>query len=258
MTHSPLNTPWLAYVQPNPLAKLRLFCFAYAGGSASTFRSWQSKLPSDVEVCPVELPGRGARMVEPTFTHIVPLMKTMVPALLPYLDRPFAFFGHSLGALVSFEFSRLLLQNYKLSPLYLFVSGRQAPDLPAPSPLHVLPQPSLIQKLRRLNGTPQTILESPEMMQLFLPTIRADLAVDETYIHSNKVLLNCPISVFNGLQDTEVSLNGLEAWRKHTSAAFSIHLYPGDHFFIHTAQKLLLETIREKLQEISLLSVVTR
>ena len=168
------------------------------------------------------------------------LVQTIAPFLLPYLDKPFAFFGHSMGALVSFELARLLHKEYKCSPSHLFVSGRRAPQVPDPDPpIHTLPNSEFLQELRRLNGTPEAVLQNDELMQLLLPTLRADFAVLETYVYTPQPLLDYPITAFGGLQDPEVCCEVLEAWRDQTRAAFSLHKFPGDHFFLHTAQSLL-------------------
>src|SRR5581483_5831846 len=113
---------WFPFARPRPRAEVRLFCFPYAGGGASIFRDWSGRLPGHVEVCPVQLPGRETRFRESAFTHVSPLVTTLAESLRPKLDRPFAFFGHSLGALVAFELSRRLLQDYELQPTHLFVS----------------------------------------------------------------------------------------------------------------------------------------
>jgi len=176
----------------------------------------------------------------------------IAPVLLPYLDKPFAFFGHSMGGLVSFEVTRLLRREYGVSPVHLFVSGRRAPQIPPPSlPIHALPETEFILELRRFNGTPQAVLENTELMQLLIPIIRADFAVLETYVYTDEPALNCPITVFGGLQDQEVSYNNLQAWQEHTNAAFSLQMFEGDHFFLHSAQSLLLQSLSQELRYIT-------
>ncbi|MBD1902832.1 thioesterase II family protein [Trichocoleus sp. DQ-A3] len=238
--------------KPNPLSSLRLFCFPYAGGGALNFRTWSQGLPVGVEVCAVELPGRGKRILEAPFTQALPLVQAIAHALLPYLDKPFAFFGHSMGALVSFEVARLLRREYGMSPVHLFVSGRSAPQLPLQEPpIHSLPQPAFIEELRRLNGTPKAVLENVELMELLLPILRADFAVLETYVYAAEPPLQCPITAFGGLQDVKVSVDRLEAWRQQTSAKFSLQMLPGDHFFVQSAQPLLLQFLSRELNSIS-------
>lgn len=243
---------WVICPKPNPQANLRLFCFPYAGGRAASFRRWSDELPTTIEVCPVELPGRGTGIGSTPFTRLLPLVQAIAQALLPYLDKPFAFFGHSMGALVSFELTRLLRREYGLLPLHLFVSGRRAPQIPnLEPPIHILPEPALLEELRRLNGTPQAVLENKELMQLLIPIVRADFAVNETYVYTSEPPLECPITTFGGLQDVEVSYDHLEAWANQTSASFSLQLLPGNHFFLHSAQSLLLQILVQELRQLA-------
>src|SRR5262245_34574163 len=193
---------WIYCPTPNPGAALRLFCFPYAGGNSLIYRSWTEQLPLAVEVCAVMLPGREARLRERPYTCLPPLIEALAEALLPRLNKPFAFFGHSMGALISFELIRELRRNCGLAPAHLFVSGRRAPQIENNDPpTYNLPEGDFIQEIRHFNGTPQEVLEHPELMQLLLPVLRADFAVCETYTYTEEPPLECPISVFGGLQD---------------------------------------------------------
>ena len=247
MTIAPSNL-WVTCPKLNPQASLRLFCFPYAGGSALSFRNWPDLLPATIEVCPIELPGRGMRLKEAPFTQLAPLVEEIVQSLLPYLDKPFAFFGHSMGGLTSFEVARLLRRTYARNPAHLFVSGRRAPQIPdSDSPIHTLPDAEFLKELHRLNGTPEEVLANEELMQLLLPTLRADFAALETYTYQPESPLSRPITAFGGLQDPDVSCDMLEAWQEQTSATFSLQMFLGDHFFIHTAQSLLLQSLTQIL-----------
>ncbi|MGB2677420.1 MAG: alpha/beta fold hydrolase, partial [Candidatus Acidiferrum sp.] len=249
MTTATAFDPWVACRKPNPQARLRLFCFPYAGTGASIFRTWSDGLPADFEVCPVQFPGRGTRLMETPFTQLEPLVQALAQALGPLLDKPFAFFGHSLGALVGFELARQLRRQSGVQPVRLFVSADRAPQLPhRDRPIHVLPEGEFLVELRCLNGIPGKVLEEVELMQTMLPVLRADLAVCETYVYSTEPPLNCPISTFGGLQDRRVSRGDLEAWRDQTSASFSLRMFPGDHFFWHTTQPLLLQVLSQDLR----------
>jgi medium-chain acyl-[acyl-carrier-protein] hydrolase len=249
MTTTPTSNSWVIFPQPNPDANLRLFCFPYAGGSAAIFRTWPNSLPSNVEVCAVEYPGRGRQIKSAPYTQLETLVKAIAPILLPYLDKPFAFFGHSMGGLVSFELTRLLRLEYSLNPFHLFISARCAPQIPLTKPpLHLLSDSELLKKLRTLNGTPKAVLESPELMQIFLPVLRADFAVLETYIYTQEQPLQCPISIFGGSEDQETNHEILEAWRSQTMSTFSLQMFDGDHFFIHSHQDLLLKLLSQQLQ----------
>ena len=249
MTTATALDSWIAYRMPSPQARLRLFCFPYAGGGVSIFRAWSDSLPADVEVCPVQLPGRGTRLMEPPFTRLSPLIEALTQALFPLLDKPFAFFGHSLGALVSFELARQLRREYAVQPVRLFISADRAPQIPnRDPPIHSLPEGEFLVELRRLNGTPREVLEDEELRQIMLPLLRADFAVYETYGYSTEPPLNCPISAFGGLQDHRVSRGDLDAWRDQTSVSFSLRMFPGDHFFLNTTQPVLLRVLSQELR----------
>ncbi|OKH43166.1 putative thioesterase [Calothrix sp. HK-06] len=242
------STRWICN-QPNRQASKRMFCFPYAGAGASVFRNWSNQLLPEVEICPIQLPGREGRMAEPLFTKLSPLVEALSKALLPYLDLPFTFFGHSMGALVSFEVARFLQSHYNISPKHLFVSGRQAPQLRSSKPpIHQLPDNLFIEELRRYNGTPEMVLQNHELLSLFLPILRADFAINDTYTHTN-MPLNCPITAFGGLQDSGVSLTDIAAWRYQTNSDFSMHMFPGDHFFIKNEREQLLLLIAETMYE---------
>lgn len=236
-------------LRPNPQARLRLFCFPYAGGGASIFHTWSASLPQEIALYPVQLPGRENRLRERPFTHLTPLIQTLAQVIQPYLNRPFAFWGHSLGALISFELARQLRRQNDPLPDYLLVSGYRAPHKPPlHSPIHQLPDAEFVEELRRFNGTPEAVLGNAELLQLFLPLLRADFAASETYIYTAEPPLRCPISAFGGLKDAEVDQDSLVAWREQTCSTFTLHMFPGDHFFLHDARLPLLRVVSQCLQ----------
>lgn len=249
MAIAPSNS-WISLARPNPLAKIRLFCFPYSGAAASVFYPWADILPSTIEVCPVQLPGHGTRLAEPLFQRLATLVAAAADGLQPYLDKPFAFFGHSMGALLSFELARHLRRNGKPGPVHLFVSGHGAPHLPDRNPpLHPLPEPEFVAKLRELNGTPEEILRHQELLQLLIPILRADFAVCETYVHPPEPPLACPISAYGGLGDAYVSREELAAWQEHTASRFSVRMFPGDHFYLNSAQLYLLQALAREIDQ---------
>lgn len=244
-----MTNPWIICPKPNPKAYLRLFCFPYAGAGASVFRTWANQFPLDIEVCAIQLPGRESRLKESCFTNLETLIDILIPALIPYLDRPFAFFGHSLGALICFTAARKLRQLRHITPLHLFISARQAPQLPSEKPpIHHLPKSEFLQELRSYNGTPEVVLQNIELMDLFLPILRADLTINETYKYTLEAPLDCSISAFGGLQDPLVSRDSLAAWCAQTSRSFNLRLFPGNHFFIKSQQEVLIEVISAQLR----------
>lgn len=241
-------TRWLPGFREKPDVRLRLFCFPYAGGSAAGFRGWQDAFPPSIQVAAVQPPGRGDRLSEPAFKHLPDMIQALGPALSPYLNKPFAFFGHSMGALIILELTRWLRRTKGPMPVHLFISGRRAPQIPEDeAPDYDLPEPEFIERLRKLNGTPQEVLNHPELMQLMVPLLRADFSVCETYQYESEPPLNIPITVFGGLGDVEVSRERLEPWQLLTTASFSLHMFPGDHFFIHTSQKEIISSVIKKL-----------
>lgn len=240
--------PWIPGYKLNPVAEYRLFCFPYAGGSAGAFRTWNRDLPPNIELCPVELPGRGTRFNEMPLTSMDELVKAIAAGILPLLDSPFAFYGHSMGAWVSFELTRWLRQECGLQPIHLFLSARRAPQMPAPHPpIHALPNAEFIEQIRLYNGMNPALLEDAEFMELILPVLRADFAVLETYNYNQQKPLEVPISVFGGWSDGNTSPESLQAWESHTDRSFSRQMLPGDHFFLSSAQSSLLAAIATQI-----------
>jgi len=223
---------WLTRLRAHQLGRLQLVCFSYAGGSASAYRTWPDDLPADVNICAVQLPGRDNRLAERPFTRLRDLVEALADALEPNLRAPFTLFGHSMGALVAFELTRELRRRGGPQPLQLFVSACRAPQLPDPDPpIHLLPEPALVEELRRLDGTPGHVFENPELRSLVLPTLRADFSVCETYVHEPEERLAISISAFGGAADNEVSQEQLEGWRAQTSASFGLRIFAGNHFY---------------------------
>jgi medium-chain acyl-[acyl-carrier-protein] hydrolase len=248
MVSTRVTDPWLTWPRPNPRAALRLFCLPYAGGSALIYRNWPEGLPSAVEVCAIQIPGRGSRMHERPFRKLLPLVGVLKQSILPHLDRPFAFFGHSMGAAIAFELSRLLKKEHGLEPLHLYVSGRRSPSLPNDVPMtYNSPDPEFFKHLRQLNGTPREVLAHPDLMALMMPVLRADFELIQTYTYEEGPPLDCPITVFGGLQDEDTSKEQLQAWRGLTAGAFDLMMLEGDHFFIQTHEQLFLRLLSKEL-----------
>jgi medium-chain acyl-[acyl-carrier-protein] hydrolase len=238
----------VTYPKPNPQSRARLFCFPYAGGTAAIFRTWPSYLPADVELCAIQYPGRGSRIAERLCEDVMEIVDSFYEELKPLLSKPFAFFGHSMGALVSFEFARRLQAEQRPGPFELFASGCTAPHLKATdTPTYDLPEPEFIGELRRLQGTPAVVLDNKELMQLMMPIIRADFKVSQTYRYVPGPPLACPIRAFGGLKDEMIAREKIEGWGEHTTADFRAQMLPGDHFFLNTSQPLLTRIIAQDL-----------
>jgi len=187
-------------------------------------------------------------MREPSFTDCRLLVEAFVPHILPLLDKPFALFGHSMGAIVAFEVARQVRRLRGLEPAHLFVSGRRAPQVPSKEPhTYDLPDAEFTEELRRLNGTPPEVLDHPELMQLMLKIIRADFTLTQTYAYTPEPRLTCPMSVFGGLEDTDVRREDLAAWCEQTTGNCSLRMFAGDHFFLQAAEASLHRIIRQEL-----------
>jgi len=249
-------TNWINCANRNPYAELRLICFPYAGGSAHVFKGWETYLPAEVEVHAVQLPGRGQRIGETPIDNLADLTMNLAGALGPLTDRPFAFFGHSMGALISYELARTLRRQGAPQPAHLFLSARHAPHLPSQrTPIHHLPDSKFVAELERYRGTPAAVLQNRELMDLFLPALRADFTISERYDYVAEEPLPCPIAAFGGVQDELVSRTSLAAWEEHTRGDFSLRLFPGDHFFLQSAQPLLLRALAQTLREETIVRV---
>ncbi|MCA1568182.1 MAG: alpha/beta fold hydrolase [Acidobacteria bacterium] len=243
---------WVSIPKLSRQPSQRLFCFPYAGGAASIYRGWANKLPPDIGVYPVQLPGHGNRLGEAPFKRIEPLVEAAAAALLPYFEGSFAFFGHSMGAIISFELARLLRREHKPTPAHLFLSGRAAPHKRKKEYLsYNLPEPEFIEELRRLKGTPQEVLEHPELMDMLSPILRADFEICETYRHLPEPPLDCPITAFSGLLDQDVSREQIEGWREYTSSSFTLRMFPGDHFFLHDSAPPMLQTMAQAMRDMT-------
>jgi medium-chain acyl-[acyl-carrier-protein] hydrolase len=244
-----VSDTWVTCPKPNPQAELRLFCLPYAGSGVAIYRPWLAHLSPRIELCLVNLPGREKRLRESPYTQLGPLIETLAEALHSCLDKPFALFGHSMGALICFELARQLRHRYALQPVHLFVSAHRAPQIPDPNPpLHHLPDGAFLQALQQRYGPlPAILLQDPELMQLFLPILRADLAVIETYLYQEAPPLDCPISAFGGWQDNVATEESLSVWRNQTHSKFNLTMFPGDHFYLQNAHSFLAQHVSDNL-----------
>jgi surfactin synthase thioesterase subunit len=242
---------WISRPKLNSAAHLRLFCVPYAGAGASIFRGWANELPPELEVCLIQLPGRESRLRETPYRRLLLAAEDLAQVLRPYLDRPFALFGHSMGALIAFETARALRRASDRNPACLIVSGRRAPHIPDPdTPLHRLPEAAFVQGVQqRYNAIPDVILKDAELMQVFLPTLRADFAMIETYDYADDHPLDCPIVCFGGRQDHRTTQATLDAWRDLTRGPFALRMFPGSHFFLNDQRALFLRALSDELTQ---------
>lgn len=249
MAWSSFSNDWIAVLRPAASPRVRLLCFPHAGGAAYAFQAWPGYLPPDVEVCALQLPGRGLRLPETPPTGIDQVIGPLWEAFQALPHTPVAFFGHSLGALVAFEFARQL-RSRNVPLLHLFVSGASAPQLPdREPPIHHLSDRNFISAVRQRYGAlPEEILRDNKMMAIFLPALRADFTIAETYRNVGGPVLECPITAFGGDQDGSVTLLELAAWREQTCRPFSLSVFPGDHFFVDSAREPVLKRVATDLE----------
>ncbi len=239
---------WVRVPRPDPQATIRLFCLPWAGGGSSAFNSWGRELSPGIEVCAVQLPGREDRLREPPRTSLMAVAEELSAILEPSLNLPYALFGHSLGAVLAFEMARRLRTNGAPQPVRLFVSGSEAPDFsPRDGRRHTLSDSALLEEVGLLSGTADAVLAEPDLMALFLPALRADLKMAETYRCVQERPLDAPITAFAGNSDAEVRFEGAEAWAQHTTRTFTLHAIDGGHFFVQSARSELLRILRHDL-----------
>ena len=243
------DAEWLIFSQSRSQARLRLYCLPHAGGGAAAYAAWANLLPPDVELCRVQLPGRENRLREAPFAALTPLVEVLAKVLRPHLDLPFALFGHSMGALIAFELARQLRCDSGVLPAQLFVSGRWAPHWPSPDPaLAQLPDAEFIATLRaRYNNIPDIVVNDPELLAIYVPLLRADVTLLDTYVYTPDRVLDCPIVALGGVDDERVPYASLEAWREHTTQSVRVRQFPGGHFYLQSGYPALLKVLAQEL-----------
>ena len=239
---------WFGRQLPSSDAAMRLFCLPYAGSSASIYRLWSQAISSDIHVCPIELPGHGSRLREPLVRSMTDLIDALSEALLPFLECPYALLGHSMGASIAFRIALSLAGSSSRSPSRVFVMGCRPPHLVSQRPeLHRLNDPDLIAAIRVLGGSPDAVLNHPEMMQLLLPILRADFELFETAPSDSLPPLTCGLSAFAADQDPQARLEEMEQWRRYAGSDFRLRSYPGNHFFPWNSLEAIIDAIETDL-----------
>lgn len=257
MRHNAASS-WIQCAIPRSKAHIRLFCFPYAGGGSLAFYNWPNAFSANIEICSILLPGRECRINEKPIKQIEQLIDHLITAISVRIDLPFAFFGHNLGALVSFELARRLQAMQAPMPNHLFVSACHAPHLPNSQPqIHGLPRNAFIEEVRKYNGTSEAVFENQELLELLIPILRADFAVFETYTHRPGEPLSCPITAFVGKADSKTSVNEIIKWQDMTKKLFRFKIFKGDHFFLHTNKDALTTKIAQSLYQVDTKALVT-
>lgn len=243
---------WFATIKQNPKAEIKMFCFPYGGGNASVFTGWPKFLPDFVELYAIQLPGRANRISESPIVNMNDLLTKLSLLLVRYIDRPYVFFGHSLGALIAFEISKRMEKVFGYQPEWLFLSAHSPPGLERKIKLYELSDDDFISEIRKKNGTPKEIFDNEELLSYVLPVLKSDYKLSETYSYNDLTKVNIPLHVFGGDYDLTVTEKILMLWKDFsTSNEFSFKSFPGDHFFLNKNQfeSKLLEEVSNKLYE---------
>ncbi len=238
---------WVVIPRPVPEAKIRLFCFPYAGGSASVFATWPGGLPPEIEVCAIQPPGRHERLHEPLLHSVEEMVAAVLPAILPYLDRPFATFGHCLGAIVMFEVLRELAEKHGLRPAHVFASGAPAPPRYLVPSVAARPHEEFLELLRAIGFARAGVLEDEDAERHLLPAVKADFDLAARYTYAPSPPLAAPITAFAGQDDSFAPLHVVEEWRQQTTSWSSKIVFPGEHYFIVPERAALLGIIGGEL-----------
>jgi medium-chain acyl-[acyl-carrier-protein] hydrolase len=256
---SPAKTtdPWIVRPRAHSAPAFRIFCFPYAGLGASVFRSWPTLFPSNVELVLMQPPGREGRWSVKPFLDLPSLADSATEAILPHLGVPFAFFGHSLGALESFEIARRLRRRGQPQPVHLFASAHRAPQMPNPHPeIHALADGEFIDQIcRQYGGIPQAVLDNPDLVELMLPCLRADFNVFEGYKYTDERPFDFSITAFGGTRDRRVSEPEIRGWGAQTTKTFRQQMFEGEHFFLNDQRDSLIASIVKDLAALTAVSV---
>jgi medium-chain acyl-[acyl-carrier-protein] hydrolase len=245
---SPVFNKWITCPTPNPTAAMRLFCLPYAGGGAMIYRGWAASLPTTIELCPIQLPGRENRLGETVGGDIRAVAETIAGEILPFATKPFALFGHSMGALLAFELARALRRMGGPAPERLLLSAHRGPHVPLRrTRLHTLSDAEFLRELQRLGGTPKEVFEHKDLLDMMLPTLRADFALCDGYVYTPEEKLDIPFVLYAGREDTEATPQEVESWRDHSAQSARMRIFPGGHFFLRSERDLLLRAIASAL-----------
>ncbi|MFY1614735.1 thioesterase II family protein [Micromonospora sp. WMMD736] len=247
MTKSMVDGAWIRRFHPGPEGGPTLVCFPHAGGSASYFTSFSYELRSAVQVLAVQYPGRQDRLRDRCLSSIFELAEESYAALRPLLDRPVAFFGHSMGAMIAFEVANLMRERLDAAPATLFVSGRRAPSRFRDESVHLRDDAGLVAELKNLSGTDSRILDDEDVLRMILPSMRSDYRAVESYRYRPGPPLTCPITTLVGEDDDKVDLDEARSWADHTTGGFRLHVFPGGHFYLAEQRRAVADLVVRQL-----------
>jgi pyochelin biosynthesis protein PchC len=238
---------WIRRFNPVPDAGVRLVCFPHAGGSASGYFGMAKSFASDVEVLAVQYPGRQDRRRENCVESIPEMAERALAALTGWMDRPTAFFGHSMGAVVAFEVARLMQTRSGDTPAHLFVSGRRAPSRFREGKIHLYDDVALTEELRRAGGTDARFLNDPELRDSILPVVRSDYGAVERYRYAAGSPLSCPITALVGDSDSQTTIDEASAWSEQSTGEFRLRVFTGGHFYLDRQLTAVVRAISDTL-----------
>jgi surfactin synthase thioesterase subunit len=228
---------------------MQLFCLPYAGAGASMFQTWPALAPDGLRLRPVQLPGREERLDEQPHTNIHAAIRALVPELVYSLDPPVtvALFGHSLGAVLAYELARAMSNRQGVTVAHLFVSGSPGPRLGRSERASGLSDDEFLDRVLEFAGYRHPAFDIPELRELILPTLRADVELHEGYTPLSNAPLNTPITCFRGRDDRLVSRADAFGWRDCTTIAFDLVEPPGGHMFLVDDPSFMLSVIDDRL-----------
>ncbi|MEU2894179.1 thioesterase II family protein [Streptomyces albidoflavus] len=245
----PSRNTWFRTFHARPDARVTLVCLPYAGGSASAFISLSERLPPWIEVFAAQYPGRQDRIREPCLTTVPELAEAAFEELRALAaNRPCALLGHSMGAAVAFELTRLLERDGPAAPQALFVSGRRAPSISGDRGVRFRDDEGIVDELRELEGTDSRVFDEPELLGLILPTVRADYGAAEAYSTGPDAMVGSPVVALVGDRDHHVPMGEAAAWSEHTTGAFELEVFPGGHFFLTDNEPAIASLVTDTLR----------
>lgn len=246
--HVSTENRWLLRFHNGKRIRLRLFCFPFAGSSASVFRPWIDQLPEGIEVLGIQLPGRENRLSEPCIRNMEEIVERLEVSIRQYCEPPFVFFGHSLGSLIAYQLLHRIEEISGLTADLFFASGSPAPhSCPTSNVPLRFSQAQILSDLERISGPHTNLLKNPELFSMFLPMLQADFEVYANFRYQDLGVLSCPIIAIRGADDGYVSLESQLGWERHTDCSFKFHVIPGKHLFMVDSAKTFLPLIHNYL-----------
>lgn len=249
---------WLARIRLSRSPRVRLVCFPYAGGGPSVFWQWRDLMPGEAEIIAVHLPGRERRMGDELCSDFVTVIQKIVAAVKQLEPLPTVYFGHSLGGLMAFETAQQLeVEGWHAPPLKLVLSACYPPHIDksgGKSPAWKQEDAHFIEELKSLNGTPEEVLKSPELLELFLPLLRSDFQLVHEARTSIGGRIKIPLAILGGTDDN-ITPEELQQWADYTSGSVSLQMFPGDHFFLNNHRNLVCSSVWSHVAEVLSASV---